>query len=78
MNAKHQMNPVDYVNEGLAPEVYASEAQGKTRHQLHKQLSQARRNVQHHGRHSFVAREARKEIAAIEAEMRSRGMAITT
>ena len=39
-------------------------------------LRDARKKFAHNGRHSFAGREAKKELAAAEAEFRSRGLPI--
>jgi hypothetical protein len=61
---------------GVSPEQYAAEAAGKNRRSLLTMLRNARRKFAHHGKRSFLGKEAVKEIAAVEAELRHRGLPI--
>jgi hypothetical protein len=56
-----------------AAEVRARRA---NKRQLACMLRDARKSLEHNGRNSFAGKEAKKLIAAAEAEMRSRGLAI--
>jgi hypothetical protein len=62
--------------EGTSLESYARMAKEKNRRSLFCMLRDARKKLAHHGRHSFMGREAKKEIAAAEAEIRNRGSAV--
>lgn len=59
---------------GLTPLAYELEARSHADRELRARLRKARERAAYHGRHSYMAREARKEIAALEAEMRVRNL----
>ena len=61
---------------GLPPECYAQKASGCTKRSLEKMLRDARRKLAHHGRRSFMGKQALKAIQAAEAEMKRRGLVI--
>ncbi len=53
---------------------YAILAREKSSLQLHCMLRDARQQLKHHGARSFVGKQAKKEIAAVEEEMRTRNI----
>jgi hypothetical protein len=61
---------------GLSPEAYALAAKVKNKRSLLCMLRDARRKLRQHGKRSFSGKEAKKEIAAAEAELTARGMEI--
>ena len=61
---------------GISPEGYARIASEKTRRSLLCMLRDARKKLVHHGRHSWMGKQAKIEIAAAEAELTSRNMPI--
>lgn len=62
--------------DGIAPEGYAKMAKEKNRRALMCMLRDAREKLAHHGKRSFMGKEARKEIEAAEAEIQNRGYAV--
>jgi hypothetical protein len=60
----------------LPPESYARMAREKKRRGLLCMLRDARKKLAQHGKRSFSGKEARKEIAAAEGEIKNRGYAI--
>jgi hypothetical protein len=52
---------------------YARMAKEKNKRGLHCMLRDARKKLKQHGKRSFSGKEAKKEIAAAEAELRARG-----
>jgi hypothetical protein len=61
---------------GISPEGYATMAKEKNKRSLFCMLRDARRKLKHHGKRSFMGKEAKKEIAAAEAEIRRRSLSI--
>jgi hypothetical protein len=68
------MNEIDEAMNGLPFEAYATAAKGFSKRLLLCVLRDARKRLAHHGRRSFMGREARKEIEAVVAELGNRGM----
>jgi hypothetical protein len=56
------------------PAAYAADAKRRNHRQLHCMLRDARQKLKHHGKRSFAGKEAKKALAAAEAELRSRGL----
>lgn len=61
---------------GISSEGFASLARDKNKRQLFCMLRNARQKLKHHGRKSFLGKEAKKEIAAAEAELKARKLAV--
>jgi hypothetical protein len=59
---------------GISVEGYARMAREKNKRALLCMLRDARKRLKHNGRRCFSGKEARKEIAAAEAELKRRGM----
>jgi hypothetical protein len=59
---------------GISPDSYARMAKEKNRRALHCMLRDARKKLKHNGKRSFSGKEAKKEVAAAEAELRARGL----
>ncbi len=68
--------PLRPTTEGISLEGYARMAKEKNRRALLCMLRDARKKLAHHGRRSFMGKEAKKEIAAAEAEIDNRGYSI--
>jgi hypothetical protein len=62
---------------GRSQASYAADAKKRNLRQLACMLRDARKKLKHHGRHSFMGREAKKELAAAEAEYRNRNLEIS-
>jgi hypothetical protein len=61
---------------GISKEGYAALAKGKNRRALLCMLRDARKKLAQHGKRSFSGKEAMKEIAAAEAELKSRSLTV--
>jgi hypothetical protein len=61
---------------GISPEGYAEDARRRNKRQLLCMLRDGRKKLAHHGKRSFAGKEAKKEVAAAEAELRRRGLTI--
>jgi hypothetical protein len=61
---------------GITKEGYAALAKGKNRRALLCMLRDARKKLAQHGRRSFSGKEAMKEIAAAEAELKNRRLTV--
>jgi hypothetical protein len=59
---------------GISVEGYSRMAREKNKRALLCMLRDARKKLKHNGRRSFSGKEARKEIAAAEAELKRRGL----
>jgi hypothetical protein len=57
---------------GLAPERHAALAKRKNKRSLLCMLRDARKDLAHHGKASFMGKEAKKAIEAAECELRTR------
>ncbi len=69
---------LELAKSGISAEICAAAAKGMNRRQLLCRLRDARSDLVHHGRRSFAGRAAQLQIAAVEAELRIRGIPLDT